>query len=92
MYRRYNDFVAFKRQLELRYNEQREKMAKFGQIPPLPGDTFFSLIGKGRFDPEFVNNRMKKLDDWLKGVARHNLLRFEPIFQKFVSDEHWSGY
>ena len=67
-------------------------MMKFGVIPPLPGDTFTSLFGRGRFDKSFVNDRCKKLDTWLKAIAAHNLLRFEPIFIHFLEDDDFQCY
>lgn len=92
VYRRYSQFVELKKQLEIRFEEKRTKMIKFGTIPPLPGDTFGSLFGKGRFKPEFVNDRCKKLDQWIKAICAHNMLRFEKIFIDFLSDEDWIIY
>ena len=91
VFRRYSQFVELKKQLDLRFEANRMRMAKFGTIPPLPGDTIGSLFGKGRFKPEFVNDRCKKLDQWIKAISAHNMLRFESVFISFVSDDEWVG-
>ncbi|KAL7716197.1 Sorting nexin-3 [Entamoeba marina] len=89
VYRRYSQFVTLKKQLEIRFEERRDKMQKFGSIPQLPGDTLLSLFGSGRFDSQFVADRCAKLDRWIKAIATHNLLRFENIFISFLQDENW---
>ena len=92
VYRRYSQFVDLKKQLEIRFEEKRQKMIKFGNIPPLPGDTLGSLFGRGRFKPEFVEDRCKKLDQWIKAICAHNMLRFEKIFIDFLSQDEWTIY
>ena len=62
---------------------------KYGMIPPLPGDTIGSLFGKGRFKPEFVEERRKKLDQWLKAICSHKILRLEKIFIDFLQNDIW---
>ncbi|EKE39805.1 hypothetical protein ENUP19_0170G0031 [Entamoeba nuttalli] len=91
VYRRYSQFVELKRQLEIRFEEKKDKMAKFGTIPPLPGDTIFSLFGRGRFDPAFVDDRCKKLDAWIKAICAHNMLRFEKVFISFLEQDNWEA-
>ena len=82
---------VLKRQLEIRFNEKRSEMMKFGTIPELPGDTLGSLFGRGRFNPSFVQDRCQKLDQWLKSICSHNMLRFEKIFIRFLQEDDW-GY
>lgn len=81
--------MELKRQLEIRFYEKKDMMTKFGTIPALPGDTFMSLFGRGRFEPSFVADRCKKLDSWLKAVATHNLLRFSSVFINFLQKDDW---
>ncbi|ELP90613.1 sorting nexin-3, putative [Entamoeba invadens IP1] len=89
VYRRYSQFVELKRQLDIRFEERKDKMQKFGTIPSLPGDTFLSLFGRGRFDPSFVAERCQKLDAWIKAVCAHNMLRFEKILISFLEEDEW---
>ena len=40
------------------------KAIKFGELPPLPGDSIFSMFSKqARLDPTFVENRRVGLEN-----------------------------
>jgi len=63
--RRYKEFVWLRDHLKQKLAE-KPKAIKFGELAPLPGDTISSIFGKGRFEPEFVEDRRKKLEAFLK--------------------------
>eukprot|EP01111_Echinosteliopsis_oligospora_P018521 TRINITY_DN854_c0_g1_i1.p1 TRINITY_DN854_c0_g1~~TRINITY_DN854_c0_g1_i1.p1 ORF type:complete len:170 (+),score=36.66 TRINITY_DN854_c0_g1_i1:75-584(+) len=83
--RRYKEFVwlrdHLKQQLAL-----KPKAIKFGELHPLPGDSLSSLFGKGRFEPEFIEDRRVKLEQFCNSVANHNYFRFIPALHKFLQD------
>jgi len=85
--RRYTDFVSLQKVMYERQAKQ-DPNAKHGAIPPLPGDSLSSLfrVGNGRFDPLFIEERRKGLEQFLNNAANHTLLRFEPELHKFLTD------
>lgn len=83
--RRYKEFVTLRDHLKQKLAE-KPKAIKFGELAPLPGDTISSLFGKGRFEPEFIEDRRKKLEAFLNSVANHNYFRFVPTLHEFLQD------
>ena len=57
---------------------------KGGTIPPLPGNTFSSLLGSGRFDEQFIEERRQGLEQFLNSVANHVICRFEASLHAFL--------
>eukprot|EP01112_Ceratiomyxa_fruticulosa_P007544 TRINITY_DN1963_c0_g1_i2.p1 TRINITY_DN1963_c0_g1~~TRINITY_DN1963_c0_g1_i2.p1 ORF type:complete len:159 (-),score=41.82 TRINITY_DN1963_c0_g1_i2:78-554(-) len=83
--RRHKEFVALREHLRQKLAE-KPKAVKFGELPPLPGVTLSSLIGQGRFDPEFIEMRRKGLEQFINAVANHNYFRFVPALHRFLQD------
>ncbi|KCV67987.1 hypothetical protein H696_05453 [Fonticula alba] len=76
--RRYNDFSLF---YEFLLREYGRRVPIIG-IPP--GRVF------QRFEPEFINNRMKNLTLFCNWVVQHPLLRNSPEVQDFFTAEQWA--
>jgi hypothetical protein len=71
-------------------NEKLDKEKEGGTIAPLPGDTVASFLGFGRFEPAFIEERRKGLQEFLNSVTNHIVTRFESRLQKFLTDPSWS--
>eukprot|EP00026_Physarum_polycephalum_P017966 Phypoly_transcript_19372.p1 GENE.Phypoly_transcript_19372~~Phypoly_transcript_19372.p1 ORF type:complete len:155 (+),score=29.19 Phypoly_transcript_19372:54-518(+) len=84
--RRYKEFAWLRDHLKQKLAE-KPKAIKFGELYPLPGDTISSLLGKGRFEPEFIEDRRVKLEQFLNSVANHNYFRFIPALHKFLQEQ-----
>jgi hypothetical protein len=84
--RRYKDFAWLKGVL----NEKLDKEKEGGTIAPLPGDTVASFLGFGRFEPSFIEERRKGLQEFLNSVTNHIVTRFESRLQKFLTDPSWT--
>ncbi|KAM9964639.1 hypothetical protein ACTFIW_004412 [Dictyostelium discoideum] len=84
--RRYKEFVNLRDHLKQKLAE-KPKAIKFGELCPLPGNNLSSLFGQGRFEPEFIEERRKGLEQFLNSVANHNYFRFIPLLHKFLQDQ-----
>jgi len=83
--RRYNEFVLL-RKILVDKCEAQDTSKKHGPLPSLPGDTVTSIFGQGRFDPLFVEERRKGLEQFINGTANHTFARFETELHKFLQD------
>ncbi|PRP81241.1 sorting nexin-3-like [Planoprotostelium fungivorum] len=81
--RRYKEFVWLRNHLRDRLNEKGKRLT----LAELPGNTFSSFLGSGRFDDEFVETRRKGLEDFINSVVNHPFSRFEPALQNFLQDQ-----
>jgi len=90
--RRYSDFVWLRNHLIQRMEESPKGRKKGGTIPPLPGNTFSSLLGGGRFDEAFIEERRQGLEHFLNSVANHVICRFEASLHAFLQDQHDSRF
>jgi len=70
--RRYNDFYWL--------HEQLEKRFKGFIIPPMPEKTVF----QNRFDTQFIEDRRRDLEIFVKEVALHPVLSSSDILQNFL--------
>ena len=70
--RRYNDFVLLQKELTKAYPG--------AIIPPLPKDQMF-----GRFKQDFIESRMRALDDFITRVHNHPQLSLSPCLRSFLS-------
>mmetsp|Transcript_19663 Transcript_19663/g.27429 ORF Transcript_19663/g.27429 Transcript_19663/m.27429 type:complete len:151 (+) Transcript_19663:73-525(+) len=80
--RRYREFVWLRNHLKDKLNEKGKRLT----LANLPGNTWGSLVGAGRFDPEFVEERRKGLEEFLNSVVNHPFSRFEKALQDFLQD------
>eukprot|EP01095_Lingulamoeba_sp_RSL-Kostka_P011349 TRINITY_DN4290_c0_g1_i1.p1 TRINITY_DN4290_c0_g1~~TRINITY_DN4290_c0_g1_i1.p1 ORF type:complete len:162 (-),score=45.59 TRINITY_DN4290_c0_g1_i1:206-691(-) len=85
--RRYNDFVWLKNHLEQFLNSKNWKRP-VEKIPDLPGDTFASFFGWGRFEPDFIENRREKLEIFLNEVANHPQCATDLGLIRFLKEEN----
>lgn len=46
----------------------------------------YANVHTGRFDPEFIEDRRKKLESFLVSVANHNYFRFIPALHDFLQN------
>ncbi|EGG20340.1 hypothetical protein DFA_07464 [Cavenderia fasciculata] len=83
--RRYKEFVNLREHLKQKLSE-KPKAIKFGELHQLPGNNLSSLFGQGRFEPEFIEERRKGLEQFLNSIANHNFFRFIPFLHKFLQD------
>jgi len=83
--RRYSDFVLL-RKILVDKCEAQDTSKKHGPIPPLPGDSVTSLFGQGRFEPAFIEDRRKGLEQFINGTANHTFARFDSELHKFLQD------
>ena len=74
--RRYRDFEKLFKSLSTKYPDHA--------LAKLPEKKTFEL---GKFKPEFVESRRKRLEDWLLGLAIHPVLGESPDFCDFLMDE-----
>jgi sorting nexin-3/12 len=81
--RRYSDFVWLRNHLKEKLDEKGKRLT----IPELPGNTFGSLFGSGRFDPAFIEERRKGLETFLNSVVNHPWARFEEGLHKFLEEQ-----
>uniref|UniRef100_A0A6B2LQ70 PX domain-containing protein n=1 Tax=Arcella intermedia TaxID=1963864 RepID=A0A6B2LQ70_9EUKA len=81
--RRYSDFVWLRNYLTMRMEEKGKKLS----IPELPGDSWSSWFGPGRFEKEFIEERRVGLDQFMKSVANHPWARFEEGLHKFLEKQ-----
>eukprot|EP01106_Pelomyxa_sp_JSP_P010403 TRINITY_DN2774_c0_g1_i2.p1 TRINITY_DN2774_c0_g1~~TRINITY_DN2774_c0_g1_i2.p1 ORF type:complete len:155 (+),score=25.61 TRINITY_DN2774_c0_g1_i2:73-537(+) len=88
--RRYKQFVQLRDHLKERL-AANPKAQKFGDTPPLPGNTMGSLlnVGKSRYEPDFVEERRKGLEEFINTVAQHNFFRFESALHDFLQNEEF---
>ncbi|GAM23058.1 hypothetical protein SAMD00019534_062330, partial [Acytostelium subglobosum LB1] len=84
--RRYKEFVNLRETLKQKLSE-KPKAIKFGELCPLPGNNLSSLFGQGRFEPEFIEERRKGLEQFLNNVATHNFFRFVTALHRFLQDK-----
>ncbi|KAH3762587.1 sorting nexin-3/12 [Pelomyxa schiedti] len=91
VYRRYKQFVMLSDHLKERLAANPRNI-KFGDVPPLPGNTVGSLfnLGNSRFDTEFLEERRKGLEDFINVVAKHNAFRFEPALHNFLQNDDFT--
>ena len=71
--RRYKHFDWLHEQLTRKY-------AAVAIIPPLPGKQ-----ASGRFDDDFVTDRMSRLQCWSARMCRHPLMSSASVFQHFLT-------
>ena len=81
--RRYKDFVWLRNLLKEKLNEKGKRLT----LANLPGNTVSSFLGPGRFDPEFIEERRKGLEEFLNSVVNHPFSRFEKALQDFLQDQ-----
>jgi len=81
--RRYKEFVWLRNHLKDRLNEKGKRLT----LAELPGNTFSSFLGSGRFDAEFIEQRRKGLEEFINSVVNHPFSRFEPALQNFLADQ-----
>jgi len=81
--RRYSEFVWLKNHLRQRMEEKGKRLT----IADLPGDTVSSFLGPGRFEKEFIEDRRKGLQSFMKSVANHPWARFEEGLHKFLEKQ-----
>jgi sorting nexin-3/12 len=82
--RRYKEFVWLRQHLKEKLNERGKRLT----LANLPGNTFSSLIGTGRYDPEFVEARRKGLEEFINSIVNHPFSRFEKKLQDFLQDQN----
>jgi hypothetical protein len=70
--RRYSDFVSFHKELA--------KLYPGAILPPLPKDQVF-----GRFKSDFIDSRMRALDDFLARIHDHPDIANSSILKTFLS-------
>lgn len=70
--RRYSDFVLLQKELARAYPG--------AIIPPLPKDQMF-----GRFKQDFIDSRMRGLDDFISRIHNHPQLSESPCLRSFLS-------
>jgi len=81
--RRYREFVWLKDHLRQKMEEKGKRLT----IAELPGNTFSSWVGPGRYDKEFIEERRVGLEDFMRSVVNHPWARFEPGLHKFLQDQ-----
>jgi len=81
--RRYKEFVWLRNHLKDKLNEKGKRLT----LANLPGNTIGSLIGSGRFDNQFVEERRKGLEEFLNSVVNHPFSRFEKALQDFLQNQ-----
>lgn len=84
--RRYSDFVWLRNHLKKKMEESPKGKKKGGTIPNLPGDSFVSLFGPGRFEDDFIEERRKGLEIFINSVSNHVICRFEEALHTFLQD------
>jgi len=77
VFRRYSDFEALRQSL-------KEKLPGI-IIPPLPEKSML-----GRFEGEFVNQRMRGLERFMTRVMTHSKLKSHPYVKKFLCEQQVS--
>jgi len=82
--RRYKEFVVLRNVLKDKLNERGKRLT----LANLPGNTFSSFLGSGRFDDEFVEQRRKGLEEFMNSVVNHPFSRFEKALQDFLQDQN----
>eukprot|EP01123_Difflugia_compressa_P010079 TRINITY_DN3571_c5_g1_i1.p1 TRINITY_DN3571_c5_g1~~TRINITY_DN3571_c5_g1_i1.p1 ORF type:complete len:152 (+),score=32.00 TRINITY_DN3571_c5_g1_i1:182-637(+) len=83
--RRYSDFVWLKNHLRQKMEEKGKRLT----IADLPGDTISSWLGPGRYDKEFIEERRKGLESFMKSVVNHPWARFEEGLHKFLEQQEY---
>eukprot|EP01120_Amphizonella_sp_Union-15-10_P008967 TRINITY_DN3311_c0_g2_i1.p1 TRINITY_DN3311_c0_g2~~TRINITY_DN3311_c0_g2_i1.p1 ORF type:complete len:152 (-),score=34.80 TRINITY_DN3311_c0_g2_i1:136-591(-) len=81
--RRYKQFVWLRAHIKQKLDEKGKRLT----IPELPGNTLSSFFGSGRFEKEFVEERRKKLEEFLNSVVNHPWARFEEGLHKFLEEQ-----
>jgi len=81
--RRYSEFVWLKNHLRQKMEEKGKRLT----IADLPGDTLGSWLGPGRYEKEFVEERRKGLEAFMKSVVNHPWARFEEGLHKFLEKQ-----
>eukprot|EP01089_Gocevia_fonbrunei_P010955 TRINITY_DN23994_c0_g1_i1.p1 TRINITY_DN23994_c0_g1~~TRINITY_DN23994_c0_g1_i1.p1 ORF type:complete len:174 (-),score=29.07 TRINITY_DN23994_c0_g1_i1:87-608(-) len=84
--RRYSDFVWLRAKLKDTMERSKKGKNKGGTIPFLPGNTLSSLVGSGRFDPAFIEERRQGLERFIISVANHVICRFDTGLHAFLQD------
>lgn len=74
MYRRFSDFEWLQKQLQ--DNDEYRGLI----IPPLPEKKYL-----GNLDQQFVEKRREELESFLKVVASHSTLKFDPHLRAFLT-------
>eukprot|EP00055_Hartaetosiga_balthica_P014719 m.82629 g.82629 ORF g.82629 m.82629 type:complete len:162 (+) comp8671_c0_seq1:29-514(+) len=83
VHRRYSDFEWLRQELE--------KHSKI-LVPPLPGKAWKRQLpwvssDKGLFDPEFIEERRKGLEDFINKVSNHPLARNQKCIHIFLQKQ-----
>eukprot|EP01088_Endostelium_zonatum_P005392 TRINITY_DN17001_c0_g1_i1.p1 TRINITY_DN17001_c0_g1~~TRINITY_DN17001_c0_g1_i1.p1 ORF type:complete len:154 (-),score=41.04 TRINITY_DN17001_c0_g1_i1:49-510(-) len=84
--RRYSDFVWLRAKLKDAMEKSKKGKNKGGTIPNLPGNTFSSLLGGGRFDAAFIEERRSSLERFINSVSNHVICRFDSGLHSFLQD------
>jgi len=83
--RRYKEFVWLRNHLKEKLNERGKRLT----LANLPGNTFGSFVGAGRYDAQFVEERRKGLEEFINSVVNHPFSRFEKALQDFLQDQNF---
>eukprot|EP01096_Ripella_sp_DP13-Kostka_P005527 TRINITY_DN1884_c0_g1_i1.p2 TRINITY_DN1884_c0_g1~~TRINITY_DN1884_c0_g1_i1.p2 ORF type:complete len:162 (-),score=57.94 TRINITY_DN1884_c0_g1_i1:12-497(-) len=88
--RRYNDFVWLRNYLD-NYLTSREWKRPVEPLPDLPGDSFSSFFGFGRFEPGFIEDRRAKLELFINKIASHPNCNHEKGLIHFLTESNIQG-
>eukprot|EP01119_Soliformovum_irregulare_P017035 TRINITY_DN5016_c0_g3_i2.p1 TRINITY_DN5016_c0_g3~~TRINITY_DN5016_c0_g3_i2.p1 ORF type:complete len:157 (-),score=23.66 TRINITY_DN5016_c0_g3_i2:23-493(-) len=81
--RRYKEFVWLRNHLKDKLNEKGKRLT----LANLPGNNMSSLLGSGRFDDAFIEERRVGLEQFLNSVVNHPFSRFEKALQDFLQEQ-----
>merc|ERR1712137_22893 len=84
--RRYSDFAWLYDHLETELTTKKWKRP-VERLPDLPGDTFSSFFGWGRMEPDFIEDRRKKLALFLSRLTRHPQCATNKALIRFLKDD-----
>lgn len=61
-------------------------------IPPLPDKKIFQYIAGDRFSQRFTQKRCHSLQNFLKRISMHPVLRKSSILEMFLTSDDWDSY